>query len=118
VIEAFHAADEENRRRLAEIAETGRSFSQELETLCAGIRADNLLAEVIDRSCGRLDEVVAAAEPLAARDRDADQTGAMRKLEEQYTMRGERAVHQQTTGAEQPVAAAAADRWGENVELF
>jgi hypothetical protein len=118
VIAAFHAADEENRRRLTEIGETGRSFSGELETLCAGIRADTLLADVIGRSCTRLDEIVAAAEPLAADDPGAEHTQAIQKLEEQYTMHVERAVHQQTTGTPQPVAAAAAGDLGENVELF
>ena len=118
VIAAFHAADAENRRRLAEIAETGRSFSQELENLCAGIQADRLLADVIGRSCGRLDEIVAAAEPLAARDREPEQTDAFRKLEDQYTMHAERAVHQQSTGTEEAVAVAAEGEWGENVELF
>lgn len=118
VIAAFHAADEENRRRLKEIDETGRSFSVELETLCAGIRADTLLADVIGRSCDRLDEIVAAAEPLAADDPDAEHAQAIQKLEEQYTMHVERAVHEQTTGTSQPVAAAAEGDLGENVELF
>ena len=98
VIAAFHAADEENRRRLAEIGETGRSFSQELETLCAGIQADRLLADVIERSCGRLDEIVAAAEPLAAAIGAWSRAMSFRNLEAQYTMHAERAVHQQSTG--------------------
>ena len=99
--------------------ETGRSFSQELETLCAGIQADGLLADVIERSCGRLDEMVAAGGTSGGgRSRTRSRADAIRNLEEQYTMHAERAVHQQTTGAGQPVAAAAAEELGENVELF
>jgi methyl-accepting chemotaxis protein len=117
VIAVFHTADEENRRRLTKIGATGRAFSQELESLCAGIQADRLLTAVIEKSCRSLDEIVAAAKPLAADDAGTE-PDAFRKLEEQYTMRAERSVHQQTTGEEQAVGPGTGGEWGENVELF
>jgi methyl-accepting chemotaxis protein len=112
VIAAFHTADGENRERLQEIGECGRSFSQELETLRAAIQVDQLVASVSGRSRGRLDEVVTAAEPLASDDEDLGAHDLLRGLESQYTMHAERAVHQQATGED--VAAAL----GANVELF
>jgi methyl-accepting chemotaxis protein len=122
VITAFHAADDENRERLAAIGSSGKSFSEELDALSAGIRADGVMAAVTERSCARLEEVIAAAEPLMTGG-GADSDEVVRGLESQYTMHAERAVHQHAAG--EPVMAevsapeaAAADELGTNVELF
>jgi len=118
VILAFHAADGENRERLAAIGDSGRSFSQELDTLCAAIQADRLLAAATERSCGLLDEIVAAAGPLAL-DPGTSQTGdVIHNLESQYTMHAERAVHQQAGGEAAPAAVDVPRELAENVELF
>jgi hypothetical protein len=129
VIGVFHTADEENRRRLSEIGESGRSFAQELQNLSSSIQADRLLADVCERAGGRLDEVVAEATPLVTADAASARDDLVENLESQYTMHAERTVHRLAAG--EPVAVAMEDavpalagvtdvpeELGENVELF
>jgi methyl-accepting chemotaxis protein len=119
VIQAFHRADRDNVGRLAEIGETRRSFSADLDALRAGIHADRVLDEVIGGTCERLREVVEKAGPLALEEKGAEVHEMIHDLESQYTMHAERAVHQQAAGEAAVVAQAREPGdLGENVELF
>jgi methyl-accepting chemotaxis protein len=130
VIAVFHEADRDNGLGLAQIGESGRSFSAELDALCVSIQADRLLSAAIERSCQRLEEIAQAAGSMASRKQEAEPPGLIRNLETQYTMHAERAVHQQAAGDtapadpsprpefDEPAEAVAAGQWGENVELF
>jgi methyl-accepting chemotaxis protein len=117
VMDVFHMADNESGRRLRDIGECGRSFSQEMERLCGAIRADQVLTHVIARSCERLQQVLSAIQALPA-GLGHGESDLIRNLESQYTMHAERAVHQQESGEEPVVIAAVGGDLGENVELF
>jgi methyl-accepting chemotaxis protein len=113
-IAIFRSADERSGQLLPEVGTLSRRLANELEKVRNSIRADGMLAEVVDRALDRLAGIAAqvTTEP------GSEHQEALQKLEERYTMHVERLVHEREVGSEAEPVPVAGGELGDNVELF